>query len=103
MSAVSVPGGTDSQRARDSSGRSERSGPMLTKHAPRRAAAAIAARSTCALTPPAPTALFLRFIPPNASTVSVRAAIWSQVTGPLDTTSVGPSTCRSTVSAAAAL
>ena len=50
-----------------------------------------------------PTALFLRFIPPKARTVSVCAATWSQVTGPLDTMSVGPSTCRSTVSAAAPL
>ncbi len=76
---------------------------MLTNAVPRRAAAVIAARSTCALIPPAPTALFLRFIPPKASTVSVCAAICSQVTGPFDTASVGPSTCRSTVSAAAAL
>jgi hypothetical protein len=53
--------------------------------------------------PPPPTALFLRFIPPKASTVSVCVATCSQVTGPLDTVSVGPSTCRSTVSAAAPL
>ncbi|MEU7815975.1 hypothetical protein [Pseudonocardia sp. NPDC049154] len=84
-------------------GRSERSGETFTNTAPRRAAAAIAPRSTCALIPPPPTALFLRFIPPKASRGSVCAATWSQVTVPFDTTSDGPRTCRRTVCAAAPL
>jgi hypothetical protein len=103
MSAVSLPGGTASHRASASGGRSARSGPMSTNRVPRRAAAAIAARSMWVLTPPAATAEFLIAIPPKASTVSVCAPICSQVTVALETGPEGPSTCGRIVSAAAPL
>ena len=80
ISATSVPGRIGSQVASTSSGRSGRSGLTSTNTAPRSRAARMAPRSTCRLTPPAAIAEFFSAIPPNATTVSVCAATWSQVT-----------------------
>ena len=90
ISAVSVLGTTGSQSACASCGRSSRSGLISTKRAPRCWAARMAPRSTCRLTPPAAIAEFFSAMPPNATTISVCAAICSHVTPRRPTASIEP-------------
>ena len=93
MRAVSVPGVMGSHSAADSGGMSERRGLTLMKRQPRAAAACMRPRSMCWATPPAATAVFLMAMPPKASTVSVWATIWSQVTTARVTAAKGPRMC----------